>query len=167
MRKFQKRCAQFLFVVSFMLLGAFSITACGTTDSTAATTTSQKTTVTTPTSGQAQVNCGSISQSMRGPVTSKDDPQKVVDCFWSAFQQCRPASLDFKTSGVDTVLTRTFQLQKAGSSCQVLEKVQNQIFPQKPRVTGTYVCASVQKNATALQFMNCQTEGTVKVPLSK
>ncbi|GCE08016.1 hypothetical protein [Dictyobacter aurantiacus] len=139
-----------------------------TAQSTPTPTPSPMTPTATGTSGATQGSCGSISNMLRGAPSSgtstNSDPQQVGDCFWSAYQQCRPASLNYVTGGVDTILTRTFQIQKTASgSCQVQDKIQMRVLPRPPRTTAVYTCASVEKQATALQFRNCQKDGTINV----
>ncbi|GLV55667.1 hypothetical protein KDH_25110 [Dictyobacter sp. S3.2.2.5] len=122
----------------------------------------------TGTPGVAQGSCGSISNMLRGAPASgtstNSDPQQVGNCFWSAYQQCRPASLNYVTGGVDTILTRTFQTQKTASgSCQVQDKIQMRVLPRPPKTTAVYTCTSVEMQATELQFRNCQKDGTINI----
>ncbi|GHO87458.1 hypothetical protein [Dictyobacter formicarum] len=125
--------------------------------------------VATSTPGATQGYCGSISRMLLGAKASpgQGDPQQVANCFWSAYQQCRPASFTYATGSVDTILTRTFQTQKSASGCLVQDKLQMRVLPRPPRTTAVYTCASVKMQASTLQFLNCQKDGTITLSLNK
>jgi len=161
-RKGLRASTYMLITVCMLLLCVLGTVACSTDQAKEALPTSSPVVV--------QRSCGSISQLGRGPstVTGNSDPQQVGDCFWHAYQQCTAtASFNFVTSSIDTVLIRTFQTQKTGSGCQVLDKVQMRIVPHPPRVKQVYTCASVKKLASALQILNCQGDGTITISLLK
>lgn len=161
---------QMLITVSILLLCVLGTTACNATPVTTPGSPLTTTAVTPTSSASAgQLSCGSISQLGPGsvPTTKTSTPQQIGDCFWQAYQQCTAASLTFVTSSIDTILTRTFQIQKIGGGCQVLDKVQMRIVPQPPRVKQTYTCTSVQKTTSTLQVLNCQDDGTITISLVK
>lgn len=166
-------------IMCLLALLVLALAACGSNSdqgsASTATPTAQSTQSSTPsaaatgTPGVAQGYCGSISRMLQGAIASPGpgDPQKVGNCFWSAYQQCRPASLNYVTGGVDTILTRTFQLQKTASGCLVQDKIQMRVLPRPPRTTAVYTCASVKMQTSALQFLNCQKDGTINLSLNK
>ena len=155
-----------LLMLCMLLLLALGTAACGSNQANAQPP-SNTAASTSPTS--KPVVCGNISQfgPRPTPTTAKGDPQKVADCFWHAYQQCQAASMNLITSSVDTVQTRTFQLQKKGNACQISDKLQMTVIPRPPHVVNVYTCASVSRQATTLQFIDCQADNTITIPLTR
>jgi len=158
-----------------------ALTACGSNSDQGSTTSStppkaQSTPTPTPASvatstpGTPAGYCGSISRMMQGAksLPGPGDPQKVGNCFWSAYQQCQPASISYITASIDTTLTRTFETRKTASgACQVQDTVQTRVIPRPPRTMGVYTCTSAKMRATSLQFLDCQKDGTITLSLEK
>jgi hypothetical protein len=63
-------------------------------------------------------DCGQVS--VLGPPGSAAGgrgSQAAEDCFYQAYQQCTPATLEVSISGVDAGIRHTFSLQSSGGSC--------------------------------------------------
>ncbi|WP_126555118.1 hypothetical protein [Dictyobacter kobayashii] len=167
-------------IMCTLLLMIFVLAACGanqTSDQSQSSTKTSTPTVQATQSGSAQTAtpgatqgyCGSISQMLQrsSASTGKSDPQQVGNCFWNAYQTCTPASLNYVVGSVDTVTTRTFLIQKTGSGCLVQDKLQMRVIPRPPQKSQLYTCSAIKMQATALQVLNCQTDGTITLSLMK
>ncbi len=89
--------------------------------------------------------------------------QPVGVCFWKAFQQCNPASLIYIRNDQEV---RTFTIKKTSSTCMIQDTVQ-------PGTTTTqritYTCSDVQAfrgGNGALTFINCESDGSIIVPVN-
>lgn len=117
-----------------------------------------------PTSTPVQVQkCGTVQTNPRGLPVDVTAAKKAKDCFWQAFQKCNPATLVYSLTGVDTVIVRTFTIQKNGGHCSVLDAVQHTIVPAPLSAAKTYTCAGVTQKPDGLHFSGCGEDGDVIV----
>lgn len=145
------------------------LVACGTNVSTTTTTgsnggTNQTTTQATTQTGTPQ-QCGTV-HTMRLLVVPADmDRVKgIEDCFWQAFQQCRPATLVYAQNNLDTGTIHNFSLQKSNATCTIIDGVQHFIAPHPAQGMTTYICTGLIQQADGLHFRACGTMGDVLVP---
>ena len=117
-----------------------------------------------PTSVTVQ-NCGAIGVMRTRPVGAVK-ANVAGNCFWQAFQQCRAASLTVNFSGIDTVTTHTFTLQKKNTNCTISDAMQNRIVPRPAKNIGTYTCSGLVNEPNELRFNGCGTLGNIVVPTS-
>lgn len=100
---------------------------------------------------------------------SGDQSARAEDCFWQAFQHCRPAQLIFTTSGIAVkvsaqMLTRTFIIRSANGSCSLIDIVQHGTFPNALQpASATYLCTGLKRQPNALEMLSCGRDGTVNV----
>jgi hypothetical protein len=147
-----------VFIAIGSLLLGFILAACGSTTTTGGQPAS------TPTK---TVNCGSVHSSAVGIVPSdKASAQKAENCFYQAYQQCRPATLTFTTFEVDTGDIHNFSVKSANGSCAISDGVQHYIAPNPAGAATIYSCATMQLEADGLHIQTCGDLGTVLVPLS-
>lgn len=145
-------------VTSFLFLG-FMLAACGSN-----TTTSGQPASTPP---AQTVNCGSVHSSHFGiSPADKASAQKAENCFYQAYQQCRPATLTFSTFAVDAGAIHNLSLKSANGTCAISDGVQHYIAPNPPGAATTYTCATMQLQADGLHIQTCGDMGTVLIPLS-
>jgi hypothetical protein len=91
---------------------------------------------------------------------------RAENCFWQAFQHCRPATLVFITSSVDTALIRTFTIHNHNGACSISDATQQRIVPHPPSPAGTYTCTGLVQKPDGLHFTACGKDGDVLVPAS-
>jgi hypothetical protein len=120
-----------------------------------------------PTATVQVQKCGVV-QTGPGPrkVPTNDDLAKqATDCFWKAFQQCRPANLIYRAGGVDTIVVRTFTIQNNNGKCSITDAAEHFIVPHPtPVVSKAFTCAGVTQQADGLHFSACGEDGDVVVP---
>ncbi|MBO0796068.1 MAG: hypothetical protein J2P36_34695 [Ktedonobacteraceae bacterium] len=122
----------------------------------------------TPTLPPNTRHCGSITISLKGPAgSSKSNDQAVGNCFWQDYQQCRSATMSFRTTSTDTITAHTFVLTKKGSICQITDTVQHITTPNHITSSTTYACAGLNKDDTRLIFNGCGRNGNIAVPLNQ
>ena len=121
----------------------------------------------TPTTSTQVQKCGSVRTNPRGIPLNGPATKQAEDCFWQAYQKCHAASLSFTTTGVDTVVVRTFTIQNNGEQCSVSDTVQHAIVPAPLSAAKTYTCTGVTEQADGLHFTGCGNDGNIIVPLSK
>jgi hypothetical protein len=109
--------------------------------------------------------CGNIDMASSGKLLGPANARQVQDCFWEAYQQCRPAILTLIIHVADGVSTHTFKTQKQGS-CVVSDTIQNSIAGLPSSQPETYNCARLEKTQTALHFVNCGDEDIIDIPSS-
>ena len=145
-------------IMSSLLLGFF-LAACGTNTTTSGQATS------TPTA--QTVNCGSL-HGGPGGISSPDKVgvQNAENCFYQAFQQCRPATLTFTAFGVDAGAIHHFSVKSVNGSCTVSDGWQHYIAPNPPGATINYTCATVTKQSDGLHIQTCGDLGTILIPAS-
>ncbi len=117
-----------------------------------------------PVPARAQ-QCGTIMLSPLHKVEDAGLSQKAGDCFWNAYQQCKPASLVLSVGGLDTITRHNFSVGKQSANCAVSDMVQHSIAPNPPRTTGTYLCSGMSYTGGELRIQNCGPEGTIAVPV--
>lgn len=94
---------------------------------------------------------------------------RVENCFWQAFQHCRPATLIFTTGGIAKrdpalVLTHTFIIHAANGSCSLSDVVQHGAFPNRTQpANAAYLCSGLKRLPEALEMLSCGQEGTISV----
>lgn len=117
------------------------------------------------------MHCGGV-QSLGPHLVPADQAgaKQAEDCFWQAFQQCRPATFTFIMGGVDTVTTRIFtvQVDKVSSTgnCALSDTRQFRMLPNPPLASKTYTCMSMLEKPDGLHFSNCDADGDILVPVS-
>jgi hypothetical protein len=108
--------------------------------------------------------CGTVS-ALNGHVTSIG-AQGEEDCFYHAYLNCSPYSINFNSAQIDSGTKYSFQVQSNGGICAIVETVQNYTLPISgaPPVLGN--CAGVTETQFGLLFLSCQGGGNVLVPNS-
>jgi hypothetical protein len=67
-------------------------------------------------------------------------------CLLSSFQNgCRPADYTLSSYGVDTVHSRTFQVEHRDGSCAVVVTDSNRVIPRPPRIYAQRTCRRVHR----------------------
>ncbi len=91
--------------------------------------------------------------------------QQVTNCFWQAYQQCQPTTMQLTFMGVDAGVRHTFTIQKKGSDCAITDSAQNYNvsvkLTSKPRVSA---CSSMAMQSDGLHITACGNEGTFIIP---
>jgi hypothetical protein len=90
--------------------------------------------------------------------------QQAENCFWHAFQQCLPATLDFITGSIDTALTRTFTIHNNNSTCSISDAKQLHTGSNTPSPATIYTCVGLVHTPNGLRFSACGEDGDVLVP---
>lgn len=111
--------------------------------------------------------CGVIGVRPGGKATVNPagEARDAGNCFWRAYQQCRPASLVVSFGGIDTITTHTFGVREGFVRCDLLDTVQHRVIPQPARNGGTFLCRGLTRTANELRFSGCGTDGDIVVPL--
>lgn len=162
------RPAQYLLATTLMAILLTLLAACGTNVSTTTTgssgSTNQTTTQATTQTGTQQ-QCGTV-HTMRLLIVPADTNRAkgIEDCFWQAFQQCRPATLVYAQNSLDTGTIHNFSLQKSNGICTIIDGVQHFIAPHPAQGMTTYICAGLTQQADGLHFRTCGSIGDVLVP---
>ncbi|MFL5627150.1 MAG: hypothetical protein ACJ788_16340 [Ktedonobacteraceae bacterium] len=118
-------------------------------------------TPTTPTQAQ---KCGTVQTKPNGDPLNPTSAQQTTGCFWQAFRQCHPATLVYTAAGVDTVTTRTFNIQNNGEQCSIVDVVKHQVIPAPATTAKTYTCSGLTQQSDGLHFASCGTDGNIIVP---
>jgi len=160
----QRRCtAVAVFSIGLMMaLAGVGLAACGSSGS------HQSSTPSTQSQLQAQVTqCGVVQGLAHLEVPPSDTgAARAENCFWQAFQHCRPATLVFITSSADTALIRTFTIHDENGACSISDAKQQRIVPNPPSPAGTYTCTGLVQKPDGLHFSACGKDGDVLVPVS-
>src|SRR5215467_5020586 len=152
-----------------MVLASVGLAACGYSGS------NQSSTPSTSTQPRVQVThppapvkkCGIVQGLAHLEVPPSDTgAAQAENCFWQAFQHCRPATLVFITSSVDTALIRTFTIHDDNGACSISDAKQQRIVPNPPSPAGTYTCTGLVQKPDGLHFSACGKDGDVFVPAS-
>lgn len=106
------------------------------------------------------ISCGSISQG--GPVAQPANASAAENCFWQAYQQCKPATLEYTVSSVDTGTTHQLTLTPQTDGCRITDVSTHYVVPNTQKTT-TYVCSGMTKLTQGLQLQGCGAEGNFKV----
>ena len=108
--------------------------------------------------------CGNIDLEASGELRGPANARQIENCFWQAYQQCRPASLMLTIHIKTGVSTHTFSTTPKQGSCVVSDTVQSNIAgsPSQPEI---YNCARLENTQTALRVVNCG-EDTFDIPSS-
>lgn len=86
------------------------------------------------------------------------------DCFWQAFQQCRPATLMLAQSDSQTSTIHTFSFQDENGTCQIADSVQHFLTPHPPQAPVNYTCVSMQQQTDGLHVLSCGALGNILIP---
>ena len=113
---------------------------------------------------QAQ-KCGTVQTTPRGIPRDVTKAKQSSDCFWQAYQKCAPASLVYTLTGIDTVKTRTFTVQRNNGYCTVSDAVRFAIVPAPLSTAKTYICTGAAQMPDGLHFSGCGQDGDVVVSL--
>ena len=116
----------------------------------------------TPTQAQ---KCGTVQTTPRSIPRDVTKAKQASDCFWQAYQKCSPASLVYTLTGIDTVKTRTFTVQRNNGYCTVSDAVRFAIVPAPLSTAKTYTCTGVAQMPDGLHFSGCGDDGDVVVSL--
>ena len=157
-RAAQKRLSRTFIILSlglFVLVIGVGLSACGSNSTGSG--------GSTPTAAPQAQTCGTIQTKPNGDLLNASSAQQATNCFWQAFQQCQVASLIYTATGVDTVTTHTFTIQKNGGHCSVVDMVKHQVIPSPP-IAKTDTCSSVTQKADGLHFAACGSDGNIVVP---
>ena len=107
-----------------------------------------------PVTGTGGQDCGQIM--VRGPQTVSSGAQSVEDCFFQAYQQCTPATLEVSFMGVDAGARDSFSLQTGDSGCVITATIQTYVAPRPPRPPMTVTCAGLTRSSDGgLLFSSC------------
>jgi hypothetical protein len=96
--------------------------------------------------------------------TGQDRVQEVEQCFWQAYQQCRPATMRYSQASVDTATIHTFAIRRQNGGCVVSDTLEHVIEPRTVQPAGSYTCAGLRQQIDGLYFLACGQEGTILVP---
>ncbi len=100
--------------------------------------------------------------SLKVPIADSGAEQ-AENCFWHAFQHCRPATLVYLLGGVEVSLIRTFTIHNESSKCSISDTKQQRTIPNPPSVAETYICAGLIQRLNGLSFYACGKDGDVFV----
>jgi hypothetical protein len=121
-------------------------------------------TATTPPKPQ---NCGSVHTIHLLVVpTDQSKAKQIENCFWQAYQQCRPATLMFSSSEVDTGVIHNFSLKSANGACVISDGVQHFIAPRSPGAAKMYTCSSMAMQTDGLHILSCGELGNIVIPVA-
>lgn len=127
--------------------------------------TSGQSTATTSTAG-SETQCGNVNLSPGGNLIGPANARQEENCFWQAYQQCRPASLMLTINVADGASSHTFSTTQKQSSCVVLDAALNNVVGQPSGQQDIYNCARLENTETGLHFVDCGNEGTIDIPSS-
>ncbi len=154
------KASSLLGLVLFIPLIVFALVGCGANHGSTVGSSAPSSSVPSP----VALKCGTVAFSPRGTTTDAGLAGKAGDCFWQAYQQCSPVSFVLSVSGIDTVTTHTFTLEKKNNQCVVTEAVQHRIIPRPASAPQVYTCTNVNNVAGVLHFVGCGADGTMVVP---
>src|SRR5216684_3064467 len=89
--------------------------------------------------------------------------EQAENCFWQAFQHCRPATLVFITSSLHTTLIHTFTVHTGNSLCLITDAKQFGVVSNPHAPATIYTCTGLIRHPRALDILSCGQEGTVVV----
>ncbi len=89
--------------------------------------------------------------------------EQAENCFWQAFQHCRPAMLVFITSSLHTTLIHTFTVHTGNSLCLITDAKQFGVVSNPHAPATIYTCTGLIRHPRALDILSCGQEGTVVV----
>src|SRR5215471_15221437 len=109
-------------------------------------------------------NCGMVQGLARLEVPVADNgSQQAENCLWQAYQHCRPATLDFITTSLDTALIRTFTIHNNQGTCSISDARQLRMMPNQLSAVKTFTCTGLIQQQ-GLRFLSCGEDGNVFVP---
>ncbi len=89
--------------------------------------------------------------------------RQAENCFWQAFQTCRPATLVFITNSLHATFTHTFTIHNDHGSCSILDATKFGSITNSASPTTVYSCAGLKRYPRALYFLACGKDGTIIV----
>lgn len=107
------------------------------------------------------VNCGYISSTGFGPGRNDTGTvRKVGDCFWQAYQQCRTATMQVTSMGVDTGSTDTLVVNQQQGSCGIKDSSQfySANFGGSHSQVNTSTCSKLVRQGARLLFSGCKAD---------
>ena len=108
--------------------------------------------------------CGTVQTLGRLEVPVADSGAgEAESCFWQALQRCRPATLVFIMSSIDTSVLRTFSIHNNHGECSIVDTRQFRVIPGRVSAAVNYTCAGVKKVQGGLLFVACGQDGNVTV----
>ena len=119
----------------------------------------------TPTPPLQVKNCGSL-HTIRSLVVPTDQQIAKQDetCFAQAYVACRPATLSYSQSSLDTGTIHNFSIKNQNGKCTIIDVVQTYVAPKSPKTTGTYTCGSAALKAGGLYIYSCGPVGDIFIP---
>jgi len=180
-RYVQRRLGGRFFVTLSLALFLLLLAACGTnaltstgaggpestatTGSGGSTSTATARTTRTPIQQPPAQNCGTVHTTRLLIVPADQDrAQGIENCFWQAYQQCRPATMGYSQASLDTTTIHTFSLKSQSGKCVITDVLQRLSAPRAPQSAGSYTCASLTRQTDGLHFLACGKEGNILVP---
>ena len=107
-------------------------------------------------------DCGKIVT--LGPNPPADaSAERVQECFWQAFQECRTATLTITVRGVDTAVQNQLTIEKRGSQCTVTNVEQSFAVNLPTPAVSVFSCARLERKPEGLLFVACSTDGDILV----
>jgi hypothetical protein len=93
---------------------------------------------------------------------------KAENCFWQAFQHCRPATLIFLSStrlrpGIGNTFVRTFAIHNVNGSCSISDARQEGPSARSLSQVTIYACSGLKRFPRALYVVGCGKDGTIIV----
>ena len=89
--------------------------------------------------------------------------EQAENCFWQAFQTCRPATLVFITNSLHATFTHTFTIRNDHGNCSILDATKFGSVTNAASPTTVYSCAGLKRYPRALYFLACGKDGTIIV----
>jgi hypothetical protein len=117
----------------------------------------------------APLKCGSVSALGTSAKNVRANPTNAGTCFSQAFAKCQSASLIYTQMGVDTSVTRTFQVTSASGGCSIKDTVHYSPpvgIKMTPPADKTYTCSGLQKHSTDLVVTGCGLDHDVSIPVA-
>jgi hypothetical protein len=116
------------------------------------------------TGGASGSDCGTVT--LRGPVPLDAGAASIEGCFYQAFQDCAPATLEVLVRGVDTGVSHSFSITSTGGGCVVADAAQRYRAPGGSTSVSTTCTGVSQTPDGGLLISGCGSLGDVQVPAS-
>jgi len=116
-----------------------------------------------PASPQQAQNCGTVDTALNGQPVDRNQARLAGNCFWQAFQHCRPATLVFITPSAGTALIRTFTIHNNQGTCSISDAKQLRMTANQLSAVKTFTCTGLVQQQ-GLLFLSCGEDGNVLVP---
>jgi len=116
--------------------------------------------------GGIATDCGQVSVlGPPGSTATNSGSQAAEDCFYQAYQQCTPVTLEVSISAVDAGIRHTFTLQGSGGSCTITDAQQHFVVPRPPQPAVTTTCGGLSRATDGgLLVLSCDGNDVVVPP---